>query len=134
MSRPMTIVLALAAALVIPVAANAQCPGVYKVATPYADETLTVSSASAIPFTAAKVHATIVNADGTARRARPIAADVSTTGGTLRIFVTGTTPTTTLGHAISAGTMFTICGGAAIDRFRGIAASSTVTLTVTYWE
>jgi hypothetical protein len=112
--------------LLLPALSQAQCPGMTAQQTPFATETLTVST-TAKAFTAAVYKPT---ASVTVTMAM-----VSVEGGAIRYQVVGT-PTATAGHPLSGttGITFAICGVDSIAGFKAIRQTTDATLFVTYYK
>jgi hypothetical protein len=88
-------------------------------------EVLVVSS-TPVPLTASKYSQGGINA---------ALAQLSVEEGTLSFTVDGTTPSATVGHQLTVGTMANLCGLPAIQAFRAVQVSSSVSaLKVTYWK
>ena len=111
--------------LVVPALSHAQCPGVTVPQSPFAAETLTIST-TATPLTA-----TIYKPTGIT----PTMAMVSVEGGAIRYQVIGV-PTATDGHPLagSPAQTFTICGLDAITNFRAIRQTTDAILFVSYYK
>jgi hypothetical protein len=113
------------ALLWLPALIQAQCPGMTVQQTPFATETLTVSS-TAKAFTTAVYKPSGVTVT---------MAMVSVEGGAIRYQVVGT-PTATAGHPLSGttGSTFAICGVDSIAGFKAIRQTTDATLFVTYYK
>lgn len=99
------------------------CTGTGGLAVPYAQESVTVSTAAVI-LTAATYNPT----DGP----KPIEALITVGAADVRVWFTGTAPTDTVGHIFASGQSFTICA-ATIPRFQAIRdGGSDAVLSVTY--
>jgi hypothetical protein len=111
--------------LLLPALSQAQCPGMTVQQTPFATETLTVSS-TAKAFTTAVYKPSGITAT---------MAMVSVEGGAIRYQVVGT-PTATAGHPLSGttGVTFAICGIDSIAGFKAIRQTTDATLFVTYYK
>lgn len=99
------------------------CAGVVRPLTPYATETLTVSSA-------AKTLTVSVMLPG---GRRPTVAQLTTETDALRYYVDGTTPTNAVGHLIPVNSTILVCGPS-IGRLKMIRVTNDVTVTVSYYE
>lgn len=94
----------------------------------YKNETITVVN-SAIGFTAAD----IANPAKWGSRVRKAFCTLDASTGPIRFTYDGTTPTTTVGHILTAGNSITVEGEADIANFRAIRTTDTSgTLIVTY--
>jgi hypothetical protein len=111
--------------LLLPMVSHAQCPGVTTQQTPFAKETLTIST------TVRPLTASVYKPSGTT----PSMAIVSVEGGDIRYYVVGT-PTATDGHPIlgTPAQTFPICGIDSIAGFKAIRQSSDALLFVTYYK
>jgi hypothetical protein len=111
--------------LCVPVLSQAQCPGVTVQQSPFAKETLTISS------TAIALTATIYKPTGVT----PTMAMLTLEGGAIRYQVIGV-PTATDGHPLagSPAQTFTICGLDAITNFRAIRQTTDAILFVSYYK
>ena len=111
--------------LLMPLLAQAQCPGVTTQLTPFATEKLTVST------TAKGLTASVYQPPGTT----PALAQLSVGGGDICFSVVGT-PTLTDCHPVasSGGTSFPICGVDSIKAFKMITLNTDANLFVTYYK
>jgi len=111
--------------VLLPVLSHAQCPGVTVPQTPFAKETLTIST------TVRPLTSSVYKPTGTT----PSMAVVSVEGGDIRYYVVGT-PTATDGHPIpgTPAQTFPICGLDSIAGFKAIRQTSDATLFITYYK
>lgn len=99
------------------------CAGVVRPLTPYATETLTISSA------AKTLTVSVMLPSGH----RPTVAQLTTEADALRYYVDGTTPTATVGHLLPVNSTVLVCGPS-IGRLKMIRVTNDVTVTVSYFE
>lgn len=102
----------------------ATCEGFNNPATPFAKETLTVSS-TALPFSS-----TVYNPATAIAPARIAYVTVETD--TIRWWKDGSTPTNLLGHLQAVNSNFEVCGNTAITQFRMIRVTGDSTVHITY--
>jgi hypothetical protein len=99
------------------------CTGPNGLAVPYAQESVTVSTAAVI-LTAATYNPT--------SGIKPIEALITVGAANVRVWFTGTAPSDTVGHIFSSGQSFTVCA-ATIPRFQAIRDDAVdAVLSVTY--
>jgi len=115
--------LALALCLAAPLSLSAQQAGgkltdTTAIRVSYDSEKIAVSTA-AIGFTASKISPTNANRDA-ATQLKASAATCSVESASIRILTTGTSPTSTTGFLIAAGSSFTIFGSTDIANFKAI--------------
>ena len=112
--------------------AEAQCTGVNDVLTPYAAESITVSS-TALGFTAATYSPGVGSTGGLDPNPPRMAVGVLETD-QVRFLLHGGTPTSSVGLLVSSGSSITVCGATAIKNFRAIRVTGDATLQVIYFR
>jgi len=84
-------------------------------------ETLTITNAAAVPLTALQKKAAAT-------------AFITVESNTVRFRVDGTSPTTTVGHAVAAGQSIFIANRTQLDNLKMIASGANATVFITYYK